>query len=200
MVVELRVDRPGIAPGVQRLRAADFACLVQASQMLETVEQQAATIVGRAEAVREQSRQEGLKQGRAEARRELIASVSDMHATLQRWVAQTEPQLVGMVLRCVREMVKGTDPQVLVRGSIARALAEMNSAAEIRIKVHESHVAELRAEVDELIQQYDLRGAVRVEASPTLRVGDCIVESPLGTVDLRMESQLKFVDQTLNPG
>ena len=80
-------------------------------------------------------------------RRELIAAIGEMLATQQLWVTQTEPQLVAMVLRCVREVVKGTDPQVLVRSSIGRALAEMSAAAEIRIKVHESHVADLRLEV-----------------------------------------------------
>jgi flagellar biosynthesis/type III secretory pathway protein FliH len=50
-----------------------------------------------------------------------------------------------------------------------------------------------------MIRQYDLRGMVRVEGLPALMPGDCIVESPIGSVDLRVESQLKFVEQTLNP-
>lgn len=200
VVVELRADRPGLAAGVQRLRADEHTRLVQAWQALESAQQQADEIVGRAQLVREQARQDGLAEGRAAAREELVASVGEMQATLQRWVAQTEPQLVAMVLRCVREVVKGTDPQVLVHSSLGRALSELNAASEIRIKVHESHVADLRNEVETLVQQHDLRGVVRVEAAPTLKPGDCIVESPLGSVDLRVESQLKFVDQTLNPG
>lgn len=199
LVVELRAERPGIAPGAQRLRADDYARLVQVSQMLESAERQAADTVGRAEAVREQARLEGLKEGRAAARRELITAVGEMLATQQLWVTQTEPKLVAMVLRCVREVVKGTEPEVLVRSSIGRALAEMSAVSEIRIKVHESHVAKLRLEVDEMIRQYDLRGMVRVEGLPALMPGDCIVESPIGSVDLRVESQLKFVEQTLNP-
>jgi type III secretion system HrpE/YscL family protein len=197
--VVLRADRPGVAPGAQRLRAADHAQLVQAHEALASAEEQAAGIVGRAEAVRDQARLEGLAQGRAAARSELVAAVGDMQATLQGWVQQTEPQLVAMVLRCVREVVKDTDPEALVRGSIGRALTEMTAAPEIRVQVHETHVAGLRAELDALVARYDLRGVVRVEAAATLKPGDCIVESPLGTVDLRVESQLKFVHQTLNP-
>lgn len=199
LVVVLRADRPGLAPGVQRLRAADHAQLVQAHEALSSAEEQAAGIVGRAEAVRDQARLEGLAQGRAAARSELVAAVGDMQATLQGWVQQTEPQLVAMVLRCVREVVKGTDPEALVRGSIGRALTEMTAAPEIRVQVHEAHVAGLRAELDALVARYDLRGVVRVEAAAALKTGDCIVESPLGTVDLRVESQLKFVHQTLHP-
>jgi type III secretion protein L len=199
VVVELRADRPGVAPGAPRLRAADHARLVQAAQMLESAERQAADIVGRAEAVRDQARAQGLSEGRQVARQELLAAVMDMQAMLQKWVTQTEPQLVAMVLRCVREVVKATDPEVLVRGSITRALAEMNAAAEIKIKVHESQLVALRTQLEALVQEHDLRGLVRLESSTALKPGDCIVESPLGTVDLRVDSQLKFVDQTLNP-
>ena len=199
LVVVLRADRPGLAPGAQRLRAADHALLVQAHEALASAEQQAADIVGRAEGVRDQAHLEGLAQGRVAARSELLAAVGDMQATLQGWVQQTEPQLVAMVLRCVREVVKDTDPEALVRGSIGRALTEMTAAPEIRVQVHESHVAVLRTELDALVVRHDLRGTLRVEAAATLKPGDCIVESPLGTVDLRVESQLKFVPQTINP-
>ena len=44
-----------------------------------------------------------------------------------------------------------------------------------------------------------MRGVVRFEASMALKPGDCIVESPMGVVDLRVESQLQFVNQTLSP-
>ena len=97
VVVELRADRPAVAPGTQRLRAADHARLVQATQMLASAEQQAADIVGRAEAVRDQARAQGLSEGRVTARQELLQAVGDMQATLQTWVARTEPQLVAMV-------------------------------------------------------------------------------------------------------
>lgn len=200
LVVELRADRPGLAPGTQRLRSADFMQLMQTHETLSSAQAKAAEIVARAVDVQEQARMEGLAAGRAEARTELLGAITAMQATLQDWVLQTEPQLVAMVLRCVREVVKDTDPESLVRGSIGRALSEMTTATEIRIKVHESHLTELRAEVDELAQKYALECSLRVESSPALKPGDCIVESPLGTVDLRLETQLKFVDQTLLQG
>jgi flagellar biosynthesis/type III secretory pathway protein FliH len=197
--VELSVERPSVAPGTQRLRALDYTRLVQATHMLESAEHQAGEIVGQAETVRDQAYAQGLAEGRQAARQELLEAVAALQSTLQQWVSQTEPQLVAMVLRCVHEVVRGSDPDILVRGSIDRALAEMNAASEIRIKVHESHLATLRAEAEDLVQRFDLRGVLRVESSPSLRPGDCIVESPLGTVDLRVDSQLKFVDQTLKP-
>jgi flagellar biosynthesis/type III secretory pathway protein FliH len=142
---------------------------------------------------------EGLKQGRQAAREELIQSVAAMRATLRRWVQETEPKLVDLVSRCVREIVTNMDSMQLVRGSVGRALGEMVTAPDVRIQVHESHVPALREQLALLIQEYDLRGVLRVEASTTLQPGDCVVESPLGVIDLRVDSQLRFVDQTLKP-
>jgi type III secretion protein L len=200
LVVELRSDRPTLAPGVQRLRSADFERLMDTYQTLSEAEIRAEDIVRRAKKVQDDARQQGLREGRFVARGELLSAVSEMQATLQEWVRATEPQLVAMVLRCVREVVKSVDADSLVRGSIGRSLSEMTTASEIRIKVHESHLADLRAEVNTLAEDYAIEGSIRIESTPSLKPGDCIVESPLGTIDLRIESQLKFVDQTLTPG
>lgn len=200
LVVELRPDRPSLAPGVQLLRGADFTRLMATYEALAAAEQRAAELVRRADEVQNQARLQGLAEGRFEARQELLSAVADLQSNLQQWVFQTEPQLVALVVRCVREVVRDSDPEALVRGSIGRSLGEMASASEIRIKVHESHLAALRAETDALAEQYALEGTVRIESSPSLKPGDCIVESPLGVIDLRVETQLKFVDQTLIPG
>jgi flagellar biosynthesis/type III secretory pathway protein FliH len=197
LVVELRADRPSLVPGVQRLRSIDFEQVMEIHDTLSAAQRKADDIVQRAVDVQEQARVDGRAEGRLEVRQELLQAVTDMQATLQHWVLQTEPQLIDMVLRCVREVVKETNPDSLVRGSIGRALTEMSTATDIRIQVHESQLASLRTEIEALTEQYALEGSIRIEGTPALKPGDCIVESPLGTVDLRIETQLKFVDQTL---
>jgi len=197
LVVELRADRPSLVPGVQRLRSIDFEQVMEIQDTLSAAQSKADEIVQRAVDVQEQARVDGRAEGRLEVRQELLRAVTDMQATLQHWVLQTEPQLIDMVLRCVREVVKETNPDSLVRGSIGRALTEMSTATDIRIQVHESQLASLRSEIEALTEQYALEGSIRIEGTPALKPGDCIVESPLGTVDLRIETQLKFVDQTL---
>jgi hypothetical protein len=199
VAVVLSPDRPALAAGVRRLRADQYQNLKEAWRVLDQAQHDAAEIVGRADSVREQAVADGLQQGRATASEELIQAVADMRGQLRRWVLETEPRLVDLVARCVREVVTETDSMQLVRGSVGRALSEMVTAPDVRIQVHESHVPALREQLAQLIQDYDLRGVLRVEASNTLKPGDCVVESPLGVIDLRVDSQLRFVEQTLKP-
>ena len=199
VAVVLTAEHPTLAPGAQRLRAAQWQQWMEAGEALRAAQRTARAIVGRAEADREEARQQGLRQGREEARSELLKATAEMRGTLGRWVRETEPRLVDLVLRCVREVVRGVDPSQLVRGSVDRALTEMTRAADVRIQVHESQVAEIREALASLAQQHDIRGVVRVEAAMSLQPGDCIVESPLGLVDLRVASQLRFVEQAVHP-
>lgn len=199
VAVVLTEARPALAAGVQRLRALDFQQWVDAGQALAVAEATAQGIVSRADEVREQARLEGLERGRAQARDELVEAVAGLRGQLRRWVLDTEPKLVDLVWRCVQEVVRGVDPSQLVRGSIDRALAEMATAPDVRIQVHASEVPALREALAALAQAHDIRGVLRVEASAALKPGDCIVESPMGLVDLRIDSQLAFIDRTLHP-
>jgi len=199
VAVVLSPDRPSLAAGVRRLRSDQYQQLKDAWTVLDQAQHDAADIVGRADAVRAQAVADGLQQGRADAREEVVQAVAGMRGHLRRWVQETEPRLVDLVARCVREVVTETDSMRLVRGSVGRALSEMVTAPDVRIQVHESHVPALREQMAQLIQEYDLRGVLRVEASAALKPGDCVVESPLGVIDLRVDSQLRFVEQTLKP-
>jgi type III secretion protein L len=187
------------APGVGRIKAADYARLVTAAEALDHAQTRAAALVHKADAVLEDARQSGVQQGREQAREELLSSVAQLRATLGDWVRQTEPRLADIALRCVQDIVRSTDKSALVLDSVHRALAEMSAAPDIRIQVHADHVDDLRAQMNALIERHALRGVVRIEAAMALKPGDCVVESPLGVVDLRVESQLRFVQQTLQP-
>lgn len=199
VAVVIREGGPRLAPGQTRLRAADHADLLEGQQAVAQARQLAERMAAQAAEVSEQARQQGLAQGREEAREELVQAVADLRAMLGGWVRETEPRLVELVLRCVQEIVRSADVNGLVRDSVDRALTEMSSASDIRIQVHESQVDLLRAQTEELMQRHALRGVIRVEAVAALQPGDCVVESPLGVVDLRLASQLKFVQQTLRP-
>jgi len=199
VAVVLSPDKVCLAPGVRRISASQFSALVDAHEALEVAKSQAETIVNQADQVRDQARQDGMNQGRAQARAELVSCVASLRGSVGTWVQNTEPKLVEIVQRCVRDVIKSVDTDQLVRDSIHRALSEMTTAQDIRVQVHESQVDALRAQVEGFIDKHALRGVIRFEASMALKPGDCIVESPMGVVDLRVESQLKFVNQTLSP-
>jgi type III secretion protein L len=149
------------------------------------------------ETLREQKRIEGQQQGREEARAEVAETISKLNASMQAWIAEVEPTLIQLVTRCVKEVVETTDRTAVIKESVDRGLAELSSANEIKIKIAPSQAETIRPMLAEISERHGLRATVRLEPDAMLKEGDCIVESPMGVVDLRIDTQLRLIKNAL---
>lgn len=208
VVVVLKPDTLSLAPNVSVLKAADYGVMVEAQLAKQAAQAQAQSIVNAAqaqlqkaqldgEALREQKRIEGQQQGRLEARAEITECVTKLNASMQAWIAEVEPTLIQLVSRCVKQVVESADRSAVIKEAVDRGLAELSSANEIKIKLAPSQVDTIRPLVTEMSERHGLRATVRLEADTLLKEGDCIVESPMGVVDLRVDTQLRLIKNAL---
>lgn len=208
VVVVLKPDSLSLAPDAAVIKAAQYGVLVEAQAAKQEASAQAARIVDAAnanlqqaqadgEALREQKRIEGQQQGREEARAEVAETISKLNASMQAWIAEVEPTLIQLVTRCVREVVETTDRTAVIKESVDRGLAELSSANEIKIKIAPSQAETIRPMLAEIADRHGLRATVRLEPDAMLKEGDCVVESPMGVVDLRIDTQLRLIKNAL---
>jgi type III secretion protein L len=208
VVVILKPDSLSLAPDAAVIKAAQYGVLVEAQAAKQEASTQAARIVEAAnakleqaqadgEALREQKRIEGQQQGRQEARAEVAETISKLNASMQAWIAEVEPTLIQLVTRCVKEVVETTDRSAVIQESVDRGLAELSSANEIKIKIAPSQAETIRPLLAEIADRHGLRATVRLEPDAMLKEGDCIVESPMGVVDLRIDTQLRLIKNAL---
>ena len=149
-----------------------------------------------ADDLREQYRQEGLCAGREDAQKEAINAIAQMQGSMHEWVKNTDTQLIELVNRCVGEVVNKIDPTLLVSQSIEKGLAELASAQQIIVRVHPD-CTDMEQTISDLTQRYGITGQVRLVQDGTLSPGDAVVESPVGTVDLRLANQFKLISKAL---
>ena len=208
MVVVLKPDAVSLAPGVTVLKAAAYGVLMDAQNAQQAANGQAQRIIVAAqeqlekaradgEVLREQKRLEGQQQGRQEARAEVAECLSQLNASMQAWIAAVEPNLIELVTRCVKEIIERTDRSALIQESVDRGLAELSSANEIKIKIAPSQAETIRPLLASIADRHGLRATVRLEPDAMLKEGDCIVESPMGVVDLRIDTQLRLIKNAL---
>lgn len=208
VVVVLKPDSLSLAPDAAVIKAAQYGVLVEAQAAKQEASAQAARIVEAAkiqlqqahadgETLREQKRVEGQQQGREEARAEVAETISKLNASMQAWIAEVEPTLIQLVTRCVKEVVETTDRTAVIKESVDRGLAELSSANEIKIKIAPSQAETIRPMLAEIADRHGLRATVRLEPDAMLKEGDCIVESPMGVVDLRIDTQLRLIKNAL---
>jgi len=208
MVVVLKPDTLSLAPGATVLMAATYGVLMDAQNAKQAANGQAQRIIDAAqvqleqaradgEVLREQKRLEGQQQGRQEARAEVAECLTQLNGSMQTWIAAVEPNLIELVTRCVKEIIERTDRSALIQESVDRGLAELSSANEIKIKIAPSQAETIRPLLTSIADRHGLRATVRLEPDAMLKEGDCIVESPMGVVDLRIDTQLRLIKNAL---
>lgn len=195
-----RIIREGIhiAPDTRKLRQADYLVYLEASalraqalEIVQNAEQQASEII-------ENARQQGLESGRSEAQRETIECVTELRSRMDGWIKATDEHLLELVHRCVGEVVNKVDTSAIVRESIEKGLLRFIEAQHICVRVGCVSTEDIETFVSGLVTQYGIVGHVRIIHDPSLKSNDVVIESPLGSVDLRVDQQLKVIEKALS--
>jgi type III secretion system HrpE/YscL family protein len=187
----------GAAPKV--MPAAVYDAHREAARLVEEARARAAAIVAGAEAAREEARREGLAAGREEARAEAAALLVRARAAAAATRAAAAADLKALAVR-IAEKVLGRALALapdLVADVAADALRAARHQRDVTLRVHPDDLAALEAARprlrDLLLRAPDL--ALRPDAE--VGRGGCIVETEVGVIDARLETQLAAIERAL---
>jgi len=158
---------------------------------------------------RERGRQEG-RQAERDAQRESVAATlraaqegqvrqlaglaESFASARDRYLNQVEHEVVKLALAIAARILRREaqmDP-LLLTGAARVALGQLAATTEVRLRVPAGD-ANLWAEAIALLPNLPLKPTV--VAVDTMRLGDCIIESSLGTVDLGIRAQLAEIER-----
>lgn len=157
------------------------------------------------EAGRERGRQEG-RQAERETQAEALAAEEEQRkrqlATLlesftrerDRFLHAVEQEVVKLALAVAARVLRREaqmDP-LLLTGAVRIALGQLAGASEVRLRVPAAE-ADLWKETIALMPHLAMKPAVA--AGEGMRLGDCVIESNVGTVDLGVRSQLGEIER-----
>ena len=157
------------------------------------------------EAGRERGRQEG-RQVEREAlaaqqatalerqERQLAALVGSFAVERDAYLHAVEQEVVKLSLAIAARILRREaqmDP-LLLTGAVRVALGQLSASTEIQLRVPASEL-DLWTETVTLLPNLDVKPTVI--AGEGMRLGDCIIESKLGTVDLGIRSQLGEIER-----
>jgi len=183
----------------------------------ETTEAIKAARAAHAEEVRESfaaGRQRGMDEGRAAERQSLAELVSAQERRrideAARLVDQFDAERAGYFKAVEREVVQlalavaarilrreaQTDP-LLLSGAVRVALGQLSSSTEVRLRVPP---ADLDLWKDTIAHLPNLALKPTVVADEGMSLGECVLESVLGSVDLGLRSQLEEIECVLSAG
>jgi flagellar assembly protein FliH len=157
------------------------------------------------EAGRERGRQEGhqaeresmataLKAAKEGQVRQMAGVTESFAAARDRYLHQVEHEVVKLALAIAARILRREaqmDP-LLLTGAARVALGQLSATTEVKLRVPPGDL-DLWTEAIALLPNLPLKPLV--VAGDEMRLGDCIVETSLGTVDLGIRSQLAEIER-----
>ena len=186
------------APGVRVLRAADYARLVEANDVLAAARERAAAMAAEAEKAYEERKQAGYEDGLMEGRMEQAEKMMETAMQDVEYIEGVEAKLVGVVTSAVRKIIGELDDRECTVRVVRNALNAVRSQQRVLIRVSPDDKDAVRASLAAMISSAP-NGAtfLDVTADPRMKPGDCILECELGVVDASLETQLKAIEHAL---
>jgi flagellar assembly protein FliH len=122
---------------------------------------------------------------------ELIASVAQDR---DRYLRSVEHEVVKLALAIAARILRREaqmDP-LLLTGAVRVALGQLSASTEVRLRVPPAEL-ELWTDAMALVPKLALKATV--SAGEGMRLGDCVIETSLGSVDLGVRSQLGEIER-----
>ncbi len=153
--------------------------------------------------------QKGLAEGAREGTQKAQDVTHNLARTITEAIEQREAMLneardniLHLVLQISRKVTFDAvrvDPE-LTRDMIARLIDTLVDPSRLRIKVNPDHLPVLEQHIDEFIKGSHRIKELTFAPDPRVRFGGCLIETPGGDIDARLESQLDVVtDAVLEP-
>jgi flagellar assembly protein FliH len=149
--------------------------------------------------------QRGLKEGQAEGARVVgefeeivLSAISDRH----RLYEEAKSNVLSLVTKISRKVTfdaVAVDPEITLK-IICGVMDQLIDKTSIKIKVHPSHLPVVEQNVDKFLKTDSAIKQYQIEGDTRVKFGGCLIETPTGDIDARLESQFEVVNQSLATG
>ena len=186
----------------------------EAAKIIEEAEKKAAEIVaaakekmdaqmkdGYAEGFKK-GQESGFKEGSLEAQRltdRLHTIIERMMDKRQEILAETEQQIVDLVLLMTRKIVKviSENQRNIVVSNVVQALRKVKGRGEVIIRVNLNDVAMTTQHVKDFLSAAENIKNITVVEDSTVDRGGCLIETDFGSIDAKIVSQLNEIEQRI---
>ena len=164
-----------------------------------------------AERVREEARHEGYNAGRKEGRHESMEAIIPLIRTLEEAACKLDEKREELVNNAEKDLVElalGVIRKLLGEGALAtektvitnihKVLACTKEKKDIVIKVNNTDIKAVLSEQDELKALFEGIEEIEIIPDDNIAKGGCIVETDVGFIDARLETQMKSIEEHLS--
>jgi len=190
------------APSAKIVKREAYEAAHEARDVIALAQEKARQILEEAErgrdAILERGRQEGIAKGLAEWNHILAQTAQRAEELARSWEETMLRLSIRVAEKIIGEQLK-LHPETTV-AIVREALAGVRPGRHLVIQVNETEAQAVRARVGSLKESLSTGTEVEIVASASVSPGGCVIESELGIVDARLETQLKCLEEALVRG
>jgi flagellar biosynthesis/type III secretory pathway protein FliH len=174
----------------------------EASDVVALAQEKARQIIEEAlreqDSIRERARQEGNAQGLAEWNRVLTAANQRADELTNSWEETMLRLSVRVAEKIIGEQLR-VHPETIVE-IIREVIKNIRPGKRLTIQVNQADAQQARARIDRIKDGLSTSSEIEIVASGSVSPGGCLIESELGIIDARLETQLKCLEEALVRG
>lgn len=192
------VARP-VRAGV--VNAEEFEARTTARKIIDDAQAEAARIQAEAEANRAKYIEEAKKEGRDLGLKEVTEIIARAKLHRDSMLAEAEGEAVKLALKIAEKIIGRDverDPEVLT-DLIAQAAESARNAPQMTIRVHPQAAKILRQSMPKLMEKVGVTKVVNIKEDAEIEDVGCVLETPFGTIDAKLFTQIKVLEQVLLP-
>jgi type III secretion protein L len=172
------------------LKEAEYAALLDASQLVEAARKEARRIVAQAEKQAEEHRRKGHEEGVQRAKAEYAQRLVSEAVASERQLRALRSSMAGMVVKAVGQFIADADPAELFEAALLRVDTLIRSEPFINIRVSPAQEPMLRVVLTKLHREAQWTMSIAVQPDASLPDGGCVVQTSSGTLDIGVDAQL----------
>jgi type III secretion protein L len=186
-------------PTPKVLKREVYEASLDAKDLVTQAQERARQILEQAErecdAIRNQAKEEGRQLGLVEWNQVLAMTRERADSLSKSWEENMVRLSVRVAEKIIGEQLK-LHPETIA-DIVSEALKGARPARRLAIQVNEEDAPYVRAHVDRLKESSGLGSEIEIVPSTNVRRGGCVIDSELGVVDARLETQLKCLEDVL---
>lgn len=162
----------------------------------QKIRKSAKDLVLQARVEKEEERKRGFEEGKEEGLAQLTEKIVEAERAHEKVLREAEPEIIRMVME-IAEKVIGREIKKGAVADIVKKAITQSVGRKIVVRVHPADMPVLKEKEAELMAALDQTQSIAVREDDTIAAGGCIIETELGTVDARLETQLKGIRKAL---
>lgn len=180
------------------VKAADFATVSTAGEIIAAAEAEAARIREEAKAAFEAEKKRGYEKGLQDGKIEITMQKLDLVDKSVEFMGSVEGKMAEIVMKALRSCVMEIGDREMVVNIVRKTMnAVIRTQRHVTLKVAPDMAAYVRERLDAIRIDYPTVETFDVVEDPRLKGPACILETEAGVADASVDSQLAAIERSI---